>query len=180
MFSETLLPSESLSPFVSGYYIVTVENQEGEISICPFQSGVSIGVPLGKPFHFYAGKNHGEFEEVSFSPFDKPMIFWDSKSLECFSVKGNARIVFIAFTPSGLEVLLGEKNVFYSEMIFPLGSLGIPIFNLATKRKIRFNQDNESAIKLIECELLRFFHKQIVSDPLTKEFSLGTNFRVIS
>jgi len=159
MQTEVVLPTTKLSSFVSGYFLVNVEKREEDISLRPYESGVSLGIPLGKPFYYYAGPCYGEFEEVPFSIFDKPLMFWDSKAIDCFSVKGNAKVVFIIFTDLGLQFLLHERNPDFREAIIPFSRLGLPAFGLIVKRKLRFCTDHASGLKVIEEELLRFFQR---------------------
>lgn len=159
MFSEIVLPSSELADFVKGYYLVNVENNDEEACLNTFETGISLGVPLGRPFFYYAGKTLDEFEEVPYKIFDKPLLFWDSKSIECFSVLGNARAVFIVLTDLGIEMFLNERQLVCSEPVFPINRIGIPIFNLIVKRKLRLNHDNFEGIKIIEDELIRFFKR---------------------
>jgi hypothetical protein len=179
MKTEVILPATRLASFVSGYFLINIEKGEEEVSLRPYESGVSLGVPLGKPFPCYAGPCHGEFDKVSFTSFDKPLMFWDSKSIDCFSVKGNARLVFIIFTSLGLKVLLNERNPQYQEAIFPLNRIGVPAFGLIVKRKLRLNQDNVSGISIIEEELLRFFQRHQIEESHQAEIDMDTEFPFI-
>ncbi|EKB47516.1 hypothetical protein [Cecembia lonarensis] len=179
MQTEVVLPTTLLSSFVSGYFSVNVEKGDEDISLRPYESGVSLGIPLGKPFYYYAGPCYGEFEEVPFSIFDKPLMFWDSKSIDCFSVKGNAKVVFIIFTDLGLQLLLHERNPGFREMIFPFSRLGIPAFGLIVKRKLRFCNGQAAGIKIIEEELLRFFQRYQIDESHQAKIDLDTEFPFI-
>lgn len=179
MYTDVLLPTTKLSSFVSGYFLVNAEDENHEITLRTYESGVSLAVPLGKPFDFFVGNNHAEEEEVTFKSFDKPYLFWNAKSVECFSVKGDARIVFIVFTDHGLQLFLNEKNPSYEEPVFPISRLGIPIFNLIVKRKLRFNQDDKAGLQIIEEELLRFFNKFQENESHQSEIDLDTEFPFI-
>ncbi|MFD2201161.1 hypothetical protein [Shivajiella indica] len=179
MYTDVLLPNTKLSSFVSGYFLVNAEDENHEIVVKTYESGVSLAVPLGKPFEFFVGKSHLEEEEVTFKSFDKPYLFWDAKSVECFSVKGDARIVFIVLTEQGLQLLLNEKNPNYDEPVFPISRLGVPIFNLVVKRKLRFNQDDQAGLQIIEEELLRFFKKFEMDESHQSEIDLDTDFPFI-
>ncbi|RZS97472.1 hypothetical protein [Cecembia calidifontis] len=172
MQSEVILPSNKLASFVSGYFLVDIDNRDEEISLRTYESGPSLGIPLGKPFLYYAGRALDEFEEVPFEIFDKPLLFWDSKSIECLSVKGNARVLFIVFTDLGLEILLNEKKPDYKDPIFPLSRLGVPIFNLIVRRKLRLNRDDQSALQLVEQELIRFFRRHDIEESHQAEVDL--------
>lgn len=172
MHSEVILPSTKLTSFVSGYFLVDIDNRNEEISLRTYESGVSLAVPLGKPFLYYAGKEHDEFEEVPFGVFDKPLLFWDIKAIKCFSVKGNARVLFIVFTDLGLEILLNERHPDYQDPIFPLSRLGVPIFNLVVRRKLRLNRDDQAAFQLVEEELLRFFKRHDIEESHQAEIDL--------
>jgi hypothetical protein len=180
MKTEVILPTSKLASFVSGYFLIQVEKEKDAISIQPFENEVSLGLPLGKPFFYYAGPSHGEFEEVSFASFDKPLMFWDSNSIDYLSVKGNARAVFVNFTSLGLEVFLHEKKPQYKEAVFPLNALGVPAFGLVVKRRLRFNQDNYSGIGIIEEELLRFYQRNQKAKSEQDEVDFDKEFPFLS
>jgi hypothetical protein len=176
MYTDILLPTTKLSSFVSGYFLINAEEEIKEISLMTYESGVSLAVPLGKPFDFFVGKTDLLDEDVPFKSFDKPFLFWDAKSVDCLSVKGDVRLVFVFFTELGLQLLLNEKNPSYEEAVFPISRLGIPIFNLIVKRKLRLNQDNQIGIQIIEEELLRFFKKFQENETQEKEIDLDSDF----
>lgn len=172
MYTDILLPTTKLSSFVSGYFLINAEEETKEISLMTYESGVSLAVPLGKPFDFYIGKSQNLDEDISFKSFDKPFLFWDAKSVDCLSVNGDVRLVLVFFTELGLQLLLNEKNPNYEEAVFPISRLGIPIFNLIVKRKLRLNQENQAGVQIIEEELLRFFNKFKESENQESEIDL--------
>ncbi|WP_291783960.1 hypothetical protein [Cecembia sp.] len=179
MKTEVILPTSKLSAFVSNYFFVEAANEE-KISMRSCEFEVALGLPLGKPFFYYAGPALGEFEEVSFSSFDKPIMFWDSKSIDYLNVRKNTRLVFVKFTNFGLEVFLHEKNPQFHEAVFPLNALGLPVFGLTVKRKLRFNQDNNAGIRIIEEELLRFFQKSQKMQSEQEEVDFDKEFPFLS
>ena len=156
MKTEVILPTSKLSAFVSNYFFVEAANEE-KISM-----------------------RSCEFEEVSFSSFDKPIMFWDSKSIDYLNVRKNTRLVFVKFTNFGLEVFLHEKNPQFHEAVFPLNALGLPVFGLTVKRKLRFNQDNNAGIRIIEEELLRFFQKSQKMQSEQEEVDFDKEFPFLS
>jgi hypothetical protein len=179
MYTDVLLPNTKLSSFVSGYFLINAEEEIKEISLISYESGVSLAVPLGKPFDFFIGKSQDLEEGIPFKSFDKPFLFWDAKSVECLSVNGDVRLVFVFFTELGLQLLLNEKNPNYEEAVFPISRLGIPIFNLIVKRKLRLNQDNQAGVQIIEEELLRFFNKFQENEKQQSEIDLDADLPFI-
>ncbi|PRY90838.1 hypothetical protein [Mongoliibacter ruber] len=153
---EVLLPSEALGEYISGYFLVNTEYENGdEIKI--FESGTSLGIALGKPFEFYLEKENSG--DINFECFDKIFVFNHAGKNTSFIVKGKVRLVFILLTQTGLEYLSNGARIGFPSDFFPLSRLGVPIFNLIVKRKLRFCQDTSEGVKVIEQELCRYFLK---------------------
>lgn len=155
---EIFLPPNDLADFVSGYVVID-EYSPDEVEIKSFETSLSLGVNLGKPFEFCWGPQNVGCEEMAWQAFDKPYLFADYANKNSFMAKGQIRLVFIVFTPYGLYTLLNDRHPVFEEPIFPLSRLGVPIFNLIVKRKLRFVHSNEEGLKIIEEELRRFFLK---------------------
>ncbi|MDX5477365.1 hypothetical protein [Fontibacter flavus] len=177
MPTEAILPNTELSSFVNGYFLIDIENSDDEIPIRTYESGISLGIPFGKPFKFHIGEPElDEKDNPIYHDFDKPFLFYNVTGEDTFWVKGDARMIFVVFTELGLQLFLNDKNPKYEEHLFPLSRLGIPIFNLMVKRKLRYNQDNHSGIQIIEDELKRFFKKFHMEESHEEEFDLDTDF----
>lgn len=153
---EVLLPSEALSEYVSGYFLVEKNDDNGdEVKI--HESGISLGIGIGKPFDFSFGDE--ESENLEFTSFDKIFIFNDVGKKASFMVKGRVCLIFIVLTHTGLQYLSNGARINFPSDFFPLSKLGVPIFNLIVKRKLRFCQNTTDGVKIIEQELCRYFLK---------------------
>jgi len=155
---EIFLPPNDLADFISGYVLID-EYSADPVEIKSFESSLSLGVNLGKPFDFSFGPQVEGSGETPWQAFDKPFLFADYANKNSFLAKGQIRLVFIVFTPYGLYTILNDRHPVFEEPIFPLSRLGVPIFNLIVKRKLRLVHSNEEGLKIIEEELRRFFLK---------------------
>ncbi|GHB28716.1 hypothetical protein [Mongoliitalea lutea] len=88
------------------------------------------------------------------------MLFTQYDSQSQLVVRGQVRLLFVIFTPFGINLLLNQQNPQFEERIIPLSRLGLPLFNLVTKRKLRFNQDTEEGVKVVDDEFRRFYLKE--------------------
>lgn len=156
MSFEVLLPSEALAEYISGYFLVNNDYENGnEVKI--FESGTSLGISIGKPFGFYFGEKKGE--DFKYIHYDKIYVFNNAGKKASFIVKGKICLVFVVLTQTGLQYLSNGARIAFPGDFFPLSRLGIPIFNLITKRKLRFCQNTSEGVKVIEKELCRYFLK---------------------
>lgn len=153
---EVLLPTEALTEYISGYFLV--ENDfESKSEVKIFESGTSLGIVVGRPFEFAFQKVGEEPEEMGL--YDKIFVFNNIGKENTLIVKGKVVLVFIVLTPIGLQYLGNGARVNFPGEFFPLSRLGIPVFNLIVKRKLRFCQETQEGIKVIEQELCRYFLK---------------------
>lgn len=160
MRTEVFLPHNSLTDFISGYFFSEVDTQEDLLELKKFESGISLGVSLGKPFEFVLHETGKNCNELKLKLFDHPLLFTEYDTRSRLLVKGQLRLVFIVFTPFGVNLLINQQNPQFDEPFIPLSRLGLPLFNLLAKRKLRFNQNTPEGIRLIDDELRRFYLKE--------------------
>ncbi|UJP63894.1 hypothetical protein [Mongoliitalea daihaiensis] len=160
MITEVFLPDDNLADFISGYFLIEVDSYDDFIPLKKFESGVSLGICLGKPFEFGLKSEGISYDRIKFQYFEHPMLFTKYDSQNELVVRGNVRLLFVIFTPFGMNLLFNQQNPQFDERIVPLSRLGLPLFNLRAKRKLRYNQDNVEGVKLIDDEFRRFYRQE--------------------
>lgn len=160
MHSEVFLPHNNLADFISGYFFIEVDASDEFIPLKKFESGMSLGICLGKPFDFSLINEFEKDKKQKILNFEHPLLFTQYDSQSQLVVRGQVRLLFVIFTPFGINLLLNQQNPQFEERIIPLSRLGLPLFNLVTKRKLRFNQDTEEWVQVVDDEFRRFYLKE--------------------
>ncbi|MGY6523232.1 MAG: hypothetical protein ACXIUD_15985 [Mongoliitalea sp.] len=160
MHTEVFLPHNNLADFVSGYFFIEVNAGDKLIPLKKFESGMSLGICLGKPFEFTLLDEDDTSKNPKIHSFEHPLIFTQYDSQTQLKVRGQVRLLFVIFTPFGMNLLLNQQNPQFEERIIPLSKLGLPLFNLVTKRKLRFNQNTEDGVQIVDDEFRRFYLKE--------------------
>ena len=157
MLQDFFLPAPILSEAITGYLFYEGSNEYPE-HVDLYENSISIGVPLGEPFNIIVGKNLNDIGSFVFS-FNKPLLINGRQKQTHIWVEGEFKLCMAIFSPKAQKKLRECLQMEEFLNLCPLCRTELSLFNLAVRNKLRRNESPETALPIIENELVKFFNK---------------------